>query len=98
MSLPVLLSEAARLEFDDAFDWYESKQAGLGVEFAAAVQDVFDRISQLPFLHSVVKEDVRRAVVRRFPYSVFYRPEDDRIVVVAVFHDRRDPIEWQRRI
>jgi toxin ParE1/3/4 len=97
VSLPVALREAAEKEFDEAFDWYEEQDAGVGVRFAAAVQRVFDRIGDFPEAAPVVFADVRKAVVRKFPYCVFYRPHADRVEVIAVFHTSRDPAIGQRR-
>ena len=54
MTLPIVLRQEARAEFDEAFDWYEQQQVGLGVEFAERVQAVFDRISPMPELHAIV--------------------------------------------
>lgn len=97
MSLPVVLTPEAEAEFDAAADWYE-QQAGLGAEFTAKVRDVLNRIAATPLMHQVVyQQDIRRAVVRRFPYSVFYRAEPTRITVIAVFDNRRDPAIWQGR-
>jgi plasmid stabilization system protein ParE len=97
MSLPVVLRPEAQAEFDEAFNWYEKQRPGLGVDFAAHVQDVLDRISASPELYAQVFQDVRRAVMRRFPYSVFYKIEPQRVVVLAIFHSSRDPKTWQAR-
>ena len=97
VSLPVVLRPEARAEFDDAFDWGERQRPGLGVDFVAQVQEVLDRISATPELYARMFQDVRRAVVRRFPYSVFYKVEPRQVVVLAVFHSRRDPKIWQAR-
>jgi len=97
MSLPVVLRPEARAEFDEAFDWYEQQQPGLGVDFTTHVQEVLDRIGATPELYAQVFQEVRRAVVRRFPYSVFYKIEPQQVVVLAVFHSRRDPKIWQAR-
>ena len=97
MSLPVVLRAEARAEFDDAFDWYEQQRPGLGVNFLAQVQEVLDRIGTKPELYAQIFHDVRRAVVQRFPYSVFYIVESQQVVVLAVFHSRRDPKIWQTR-
>lgn len=97
MKLPVVLRYEAQDEFDEAFDYYESARAGLGVDFAARVQQVFDRISANPQLHAVVFADVRKAVVKRFPYCVYYRSHPTHVEVLAVFHSRRDPSIWQGR-
>jgi plasmid stabilization system protein ParE len=71
---------------------------GLGVEFAEHVQAVFDRISAMPeLLHAVVYRDMRKALVRKFPYSVFYRIKPGRVIVLAVFHGKQDPNIWKTR-
>ena len=96
MSLPIVLRDEAQAEFDEAFDWYDAHR-GLGPAFAAEVQKVFDRIAANPLMHQVVFADVRKGVVRRFPYCVFYRPHQDRVEVIAVFHSSRAPSIWQGR-
>ena len=97
VSLPVVLRPEAAAEFNEAFDWYEAQRAGFGPAFAAEVQTVFDGIAANPLRGRVTLADIRQAVVRRFPYCVFYRPHADRIEVIAVFHTSRDPSEWQSR-
>ena len=98
MSLPVVLRDEARAEFDEAFDYYATQRPGLGVDFAERVQDVFDRIAVTPLMHAVVLGDVRKAVVRKYPYCVYYRAETARMEVIAVFHTSRDPSIWQSRV
>jgi plasmid stabilization system protein ParE len=97
MTKRVVLRRAARAEFDEAGDWYERRQAGLGVAFATAVQEVFDRIAAQPQLHAIVLRDIRRAVVRGFPYCVYYRERPSTVVVLSVFHTSRDPSVWRGR-
>ena len=97
VKLPIVLRDEAQAEFDEAFDWYDGKRPGLGPEFLAEVQNVFDRIAANPLMHQVVFADIRKGVVRRFPYCVFYRPQQDRVEVIAVFHSSRDPSSWQSR-
>ncbi len=98
VSFPLVLRPEARREFDDGFDWYERRRPGLGVDFAACVQQVLSRIAAAPERHALVLRDIRRATVRRFPYSVFYKVEPTQVVVLAVFHSRRDPKGWQVRV
>ncbi len=69
----------------------------MSIRLIGEVRRVIDRISTHPELHGIVLKDIRRAAVRRFPYSIFYRVTPARIDVLAVFHDSRDPSEWQRR-
>ena len=97
MSLSVVLRKKARAEFDLAVDWYERREGGLGAEFADRIQAVFDRIAAAPEIHATVHRDIRRALVRQFPYSVYYRIKAERLVVLAVFHNKRDPKIWKSR-
>lgn len=93
----MILDPEAREEFDAGYDHYEGRRAGLGESFADAVQVALDRIASAPQLHRVVFADVRRAVIRGFPYCVYYREEAAQIRVLSVFHTKRDPNVWQSR-
>jgi toxin ParE1/3/4 len=97
MSLRIILRAEAEAEFDEAFDFYEARRAGLGPEFMAAVQKVLDTIAVSPRIHAIVFNDVRKGIVRGFPFCIFYRVLTDSIDVLAVFHTSRNPKLWQRR-
>lgn len=97
MSLPVVLRHQAAEELLAACDYYEAKRPGLGVRLLGEIRRALGRISTHPDLHGIVLHDVRRAAVRRFPYGIFYRALFDKIEVLAVFHDSRDPTAWQDR-
>jgi plasmid stabilization system protein ParE len=87
----------AEAELLDARAWYEGGRVGLGAIFAAAVETTVTAILQNPLAYPRVKGDIRRAVVRRFPYAVYFRPIDDEIIVLAVMHGRRNPGLWRSR-
>jgi plasmid stabilization system protein ParE len=97
MSLPVVFHPAVHADVDDAYRWYEQQRTGLGDDFLAAIEELFQRISQMPKMQQVVYRDVRRGLPRRFPYGVFYKVHPDRVEVIAVYHCSRDPIGWQAR-
>ena len=99
MSRPVTLHGDALAEFDEAYDWFESRWTDSGDKFAAAVRSVFERIGANPKMHSIVIDNVRRALVpgHRY-YVVYYRERVDDIEVLSIFHTSRDPKEWQERI
>jgi plasmid stabilization system protein ParE len=97
MNLPVVLRRQAAEEYLAACDYLEARRAGLSRRLVGEVRRIINRISTNPELHGKVLRDVRRAAVRRFPYSVFYRVMPDKIEVLAVFHDSRDPAVWQGR-
>ncbi len=85
------------LDVAAAFDWYETEQAGLGREFLGELSAAYDRIADGPLKYQELRSGIRRVLVRRFPYAVYFAAEGDVIVVLAVLHVSRDPAEWQRR-
>ena len=97
MSLPVTFHRAASAEFIEASRWYESKRIGLALEFIAEIDSCVSLASKHPLQFAVVREDIRRVVAHRFPYSVYFRAEKHRIVVLAVFHGSRNPTIWLAR-
>jgi plasmid stabilization system protein ParE len=80
-----------------AFDWYEKEQAGLGPEFLDELRAAYDRVVDGPLKYLALRSGIRRALVCRFPYAVYFAVEGEVIVVLAVLHVSRDPAEWQRR-
>ncbi|EAW34665.1 type II toxin-antitoxin system RelE/ParE family toxin [Lyngbya sp. PCC 8106] len=86
-----------RDEINEAYSWYENQQMGLGDQFLNCIDEILNRICLMPESYPVVYRDVRRAVVRRFPYAIYYRIISSRVIVIAVFHGRRDPKSWQKR-
>jgi len=91
----ILFRHTARRDFFDACEWYDQRRAGLGSRFEAAVERTLEMISASPVSFPVVHRDVRRALVRRFPYGLFYRIRGETIHVLALLHSRRDPALWK---
>ena len=96
MTLAVVFLPAARVEFEDAVRWYEG-EGGLGSEFSSRVYAVVRLITRTPRMYPIVYGSVRRGVVKRFPYNVMYRIEPERVLIISVFHARRDPAVWRKR-
>jgi plasmid stabilization system protein ParE len=96
--MQLIFTPAARSEIIEAQDWYETQQAGLGVRFRANLDIVVNRLTENPHQFPVLFQDVHRARLRTFPYSLFFRLETDRLVVIACFHGSRDPQRWQQRV
>ena len=90
MRLPLVVNPLAEDDLRAAKVWYDERRPGLGDEFLLCVEDVFDRVQRARILGTVF-QDLRLALVRRFPYAVVYRIDEDQITVVAVYHTRRDP-------
>ena len=77
--------------------WYEEQHEGLGAKFLVEVDATFRRIESGPLAFGFVRAKLRRALLRRFPFGVFYVLTQEHIVVVAVLHAARDPRLWGRR-
>jgi len=90
--------QRARADVRSARKWYEDQWAGLGAQFVAAVDATLADITAMPQRFPEVSPGFRRALVDRFPYKVIFRELGQRIVVVAVYHNSRDPAGWQERI
>jgi len=93
----LVLRPQAEAELLDARDWYEDQRSGLASAFATESERVLDGILQGPLSYPRVQGEIRRALVRRFPYAVYFRALADEIVVLAVIHGRRHPRRWQSR-
>lgn len=82
---------------DDAIAWYESERPGIGIEFASEIASLLARIADTPKQFRKVRGDVRHALLRRFPYTIHFLLESNRIVVLAVFHAKRNPKRLEDR-
>ena len=98
MTLRIVFRRAAMREFDDAADRYDEQRPGLGEEFIVEIDQAVAKAAASPTRYPIVFGDVRRTVARRFPFSVYFRVRGDSMVVLSVFHGRRNPAIWQRRV
>jgi plasmid stabilization system protein ParE len=93
----VVFSPAARAELIEARDWYAARNEELADRFIAEIENLVARIAARPRQFPVVHGDVPRARFRRFPYALFFRIVGGTLQVIACFHGKRDPRQWQRR-
>jgi plasmid stabilization system protein ParE len=81
MPLPVVFLRIAKLELDESVSWYENKRVGLGSEFRIEIEKHLERIANQPQRFRQIRGQVRRVVLQRFPYSIYFLPEVNRIIV-----------------
>jgi toxin ParE1/3/4 len=98
MSYHIIFLPQARADLLDAFHWYQAKQHGLGHEFRFSVNESLSKLAAYPGIYPRVHLHVRRALIRRFPFGIFYFIEETSVIVLAVAHARRDPGNWKARI
>ena len=87
---------AAGRDIGKARAWYETERASRGSRFQLAVEALVQVIEEHPEAFPVVQGTVRRALLSRFPYALYYHPLDDETVeVIACLHTRRHPRTWE---
>ena len=97
MTRRFIIRPRAERDIQSAYDWYESQEPGVGERFLEAVRKRLEMIREFPESCPIIYRDVRRAVVSRFPYLIFYVVRRTRIAVLAVLHASRSPATWPRR-
>jgi plasmid stabilization system protein ParE len=98
MNYKLIVRPEAELDLEDAFEWYESQSASLGSEFVRAIDACISSIGRNPLAYQIIHQQTRRVLVRRFPYSLLYIVEDDKIAIIACLHSKRNPNDWQDRL
>ena len=88
------IKDEAKVDISDAFYWYEEKQKGLGIRFIEILDDCFYTIENNPKLFARKYDELRQAIVRKFPYVVIYEIEDFDIIVYSVFNTSQNPEKW----
>lgn len=91
MSYDVQVRRAAELDIAEAQLWYEAQRNGLGTEFHSEISQVIERLGESPLIYQIVYKDVHRAIVRRFPYLIWYRVFGEVVTVIACTHAKQAP-------
>ena len=81
----------AELDVQEAGTWYEGERGGLGAEFLDELRATFVRIEQGPLQFPVVVGEIRRAILHRFPFGVFFVVEGEAVTVLTITHLHRHP-------
>lgn len=96
MAYLLRFSSRALRETGEAREWYESQSFGLGEEFIAAMELQLKRLEQAPLLYAEIIPGVRRALLPRFPFGLFYVVRGNLVYILAVLHDARNPNRWPK--
>ncbi len=94
----MIIRPEAESDIKDAYQWYEAQRKGLGESFLLCVEEALSRVSRNPAIYSVVYKEIRRALIHRFPFGVFFIDGSESISILAVLHARRNPKMWKGRI
>ena len=98
MSYEIIVRPEAAREVQEAFEWYEERSEGLGLEFLRAADACLAGVRRNPLAVPIAYQEICRALLRKFPYALLYLVKEERIIVLACFHAKRNPIDWMRRV
>jgi len=93
----IIIRSEAESDIKDAYEWYEAQRKGLGESFLLCIEEALSRTSRNPAIFSIVYKEVRRVLIHRFPFGVFFIEGKESISVLAVLHARRNPKAWKSR-
>ena len=98
MIAELIVASEVEQDISDVYGWYEDRRVGLGNEFVDCVDACPQRNRRQPEMHAVVYQSYRRALIRRFPYAVFYESTATQVTVYCICHTARDPEKWRHRL
>ena len=94
MKYRVRFKQDARQDIEFAYAWYEQQSEGLGTGFLHSVSAATSQLGNIPLIHAIEYNEVRRAHLKRFPYSLHFLIEADEVIVLGCIHQRRNPAIW----
>jgi plasmid stabilization system protein ParE len=97
VSRGTIFRRVARDDVREIRRWYEEQRPGLGAAFIQSLEVCVAQIERTPEIWPRVDGDTRRGRLRRFPYVLYYELHGDDILILAVWHSRRDPSGWRAR-
>lgn len=97
MARHVSFRPLAQSDVDEAIAWYGEERPTIALAFLEALDVIVARIREAPLQFPVVRGHIRRALLGRFPYGVFFVATERRIDVLAVVHLHRKPSTWEDR-
>lgn len=93
----VNIQPAAVTDVEEAALWYEAQEPGLGIEFILALDASIDLAVAAPHHYEDFYLGIRRVLLKRFPYSVYFVVENRTVDIIAVLHQHQSPVTWQLR-
>jgi toxin ParE1/3/4 len=91
------IRKEAEADIAEAYQYYEGCRENLGSDFVLCIEESISRIDKNPRQYKTVYKNVHRALVRRFPYGVYYVLNNEQIIILGVLHARKNPEHWQAR-
>ena len=97
MIFKYILSPFAELDLDSIYEWYMLHDEIIFMKFDNSFEDGLKLIVSNPYQYPVVHKNIRRAVLKKFPYGIYYSITEDKVIVLSVIHHKRSPGVWKKR-
>ena len=96
----IVLTSEAYLDIDDASSWYDNQVKDLGIDFVLEFYEETNSLSENPTLHAIEIKSIRKKLMRRFPYAIYFSVIEKRkeVLIEAVFHQKRNPERLKKRL
>jgi toxin ParE1/3/4 len=96
MSNRLIIRQRAEIQITEIFNWYENKRSNLGDDFLISLEDSLSNIEINPLAFQLKYKHIRAVYIKRFPFGIFYTVEQEKIIIMAVFHLSRNPRLWKK--
>ncbi len=97
MTYQVRFRKEAERDIEDAAQWYETQSQGLGHNYLDQISEAVAKIAENPLQYPVVHKGIRRVLINKFPFGIYFRLMEDTVLIFAVLHASRDPNIWKQR-
>ena len=97
MTYQLSIRKEAEADIAEAYQYYEKCREDLGNDFVSCIEESLARITNNPRQYKTIYKDVHRALVRKFPYGIYYVFRNETVSVIGVLHARKNPRHWQAR-
>jgi len=98
MSRRLVVRPDVEFDIEDSATWYDTQNDRLGDQFILEFETLLGRIVQNPEQYQIVESDVRKAMLKRFPYAIYYVVSDDELTILGCLHAHLHPRAWRKRI
>ncbi|MBC8180449.1 type II toxin-antitoxin system RelE/ParE family toxin [candidate division KSB1 bacterium] len=98
MKYKLVVRKEAENDLTSASQWYENQRKGLGHDFLLCVDAKINTIIDNPRMYQNIYKNVKRALIRKFPYGIFYLIDRNSIVILAILHCRRSTLILEKRL
>jgi len=90
--MKIIFSDAAQIELEETVLYYETQKEGLGESFNQTIKDAIEKLTIFPEAHMQVSPNIRRVVLSKFTYNIFYNYSNDMITIISIAHQHKKPI------